>query len=128
VIEEVHQVLVVDDGVTEAWQRLADDPVERFARGVSVSRWDDGQWQVWIWAQEGFRQGPTGTELRQRMVSALVAVEGVTSVEDWDNESWCVLGTPSGKALTRAAANVLDDLADLLRQKYEERHNGAEDV
>ena len=49
------------------------------------------------------------------MVSALAAVEGVTSVREWDNESWRVLGTPSGEALTRAAANVVDDLADRLR-------------
>ena len=120
-IEEVHQVPVDDDdSYTETWQRLADDPVERAVRGVSVSRWDDGQWQVWIWAQEYFRQGPTGVELRQRIVNALAAVEGVTTVADWDAESWCVLGTPSGEALTRAAAHVIDDLADRLRQKYEE--------
>jgi hypothetical protein len=46
---------------------------------------------------------------------ALESVEGAASVAEHDNESWRVTGTPSGEALTRAAANVVDDLADGLR-------------
>lgn len=50
------------------------------------------------------------------MVSALQSVEGVIGVAEHDNESWDVYGTPSGEALTRAAANVVDGLADRMRQ------------
>lgn len=84
---------------------------------MNSGRWpDDGTWTVSIWAQEFFRGDPLGMELRERVVSALESVEGVTSVIEHDNESWDVDGTPSGEALTRAAANVVDDLADRLRQ------------
>lgn len=114
--EEVQQVALPtgDDSCDEAWERLTDEPS---VRGVNSGRWaDDGTWQVTIWAQEFFRGDPLGTELRERVVSALESVEGAISVTEHDNESWDVCGTPSGEALTRAAANVVDDLADRLRQ------------
>jgi hypothetical protein len=116
VTEEVRQVaLPTDQGdCDEAWERLTDEPL---VRGVNSGRWaDDGTWQVSIWAQEFFRSDPLGVELRQRVVNALGSVEGATCVTEHDNESWDVCGTPSGEALTRAAANVVDDLADRLRQ------------
>lgn len=103
-----------DSDCDEDWERLTDEPS---VRGVGSSRWsDDGTWQVSIWAQEFFRGDPLGIKLRERVVSALESVEGVISVAEHDNESWDVYGTPSGEALTRAAANVVDDLADRLRQ------------
>ena len=49
--------------------------------------------------------------------AALRAVEGVTDVYEHDNECWGVTGTPSGQALTRAAARVVDELADRMRQE-----------
>ena len=116
--EEVQLVPVDDDpDITEAWQRLSDEPD---IRGVEAARWDDGQWQVTIWAQEFFRSGPLGVELRQRLVSALEAVEGVTSVEEWDNDSWCVEGAPSGEELTWVATSVVDNMADRLQTSDEE--------
>jgi hypothetical protein len=69
-----------------------------------------------IWAQEFFRQDPLGAELRQRVQAALRTVDGVTGVDEHDNESWQVTGDPSGEALTRAAARVVDDMADRLRE------------
>jgi hypothetical protein len=65
---------------------------------------------------ELFRSDPLGIELRERVVSALESVEGVVSVTEHDNESWDVYGTPSREALARAAANVVDNLTDHLRQ------------
>ena len=47
--------------------------------------------------------------------SALRGVDGVTSAEEQDRETWFVTGTPSGKALTQAAAQVVDGLADRAR-------------
>jgi hypothetical protein len=102
-----------EDGINEAWERLTDEPS---IRDVIAVRWDDGRWQVIIRAQEFFRQDPVGDELRERMASALESVDEVTRVADQDNETWSVRGTPSGEALTRAAAKVLDDLADRLRE------------
>lgn len=67
-------------------------------------------WMVGICAQQFFRRDPLGAELRQRVRSALMAVEGVTGVLEHDNETWDVTGTPSGQALTRAAARVVDDM------------------
>jgi hypothetical protein len=56
------------------------------------------------------------SQLRHRIQQALLAVEGVIGVSEHDNETWHVIGTPSGEALTRAAARVVDDMADRLRQ------------
>ena len=49
------------------------------------------------------------------MNAALVSVEGVTSVAEQDREIWFVTGTPSGPALTSAAAQVVDELAGRTR-------------
>jgi len=43
-------------------------------------------------------------------------VPGVTGVAEKDNETWRVTGRPSGEALVRAAAGVLDDLAGRMRE------------
>jgi hypothetical protein len=89
---------------------------------VEASRIDDiGGWLVAVNVQEFFRQDPLGVELRQRMASALRSVGGVTSVSEHDTETWFVTGTPSGGPLTYAAANVVDDLADRLREGMEAR-------
>lgn len=102
-------------GGEDAWERLTDEP---HVRGVNSLRWDEdgGYWQVVIWAQEFFRGDPLGVELRERVVSALESVDGVTRVTEHDNESWDAWGAPSGEALTRAAANAVDDLAGRLRE------------
>ena len=106
----------MDPSLTEEWLRETDEPE---IRAVSAVRWVDGDCQVAIWAQEFFRDGPLGVELRQRVASALRAVAGVTSAEEQDNEKWYVTGTPSGEALTRAAASVVDAMADRLRDSEE---------
>jgi hypothetical protein len=102
-------------GGEDAWERLTDEPL---IRGVNSLRWDEdgGYWQVVIWAQEFFRGDPLGVELRERVVSALDSVDGVTRVTEHDSESWDAWGAPSGEALTRAAANTVDDLAGQLRE------------
>jgi hypothetical protein len=91
-------------------------------RGVEVGAWEepDGfEWQVTIWAWEYFRDDPLGRELQRRLESALGAVPGVTSVENASWETWDVSGETSGQALCRAAAAVLDELADRMRAAYE---------
>lgn len=110
-VQQIHSASD-QDGVAEAWSRLTDEPEVR-----TVESWlnDSYGWVVTVWAQEFYRQDPLGDELRERVARALESVDGVTSVAEHDNESWGVTGIPSGEALTRAAVNVVDDLADRLR-------------
>ena len=115
--DEVQRVDPEDDEVTEVWNRLTDEPD---IRGVEAWTSDDiDGWVVEVMVQEFFRGGPLGTELRQRIASTLRAIAGVISVDEHDNESLAVSGTPSGEALTRAAASVVDDMADRLRESEE---------
>lgn len=106
---------VPDDEVDgeEGWDRLADDDV----RGVEAIKVGDGEWpwQVIVAVAEFVRDDPLETELRERMASALRAVPGVTDVAEEDREVWIVDGEPSGEALVRAAARVVDDLASRAR-------------
>ena len=111
--DEVQQVPTDEDDVDEVWNRLTDEPD---IRGVEAARIGHlGGWLVSVSVQEFFRRDPLGVELRQRMASALRSVSGVTGVAEHDNETWFVTGTPSGEELTRAAAHVVDDLADRLQ-------------
>ena len=119
--EEVRQTTPRGAAVSESWERMPDG--ETHIRGVWVGHWVEGFWQVVIGAQEYFRQDPLGLELRQRLQTALSAVPGVTYAGEQDNETWEVSGSPSGEALCRAAANVLDELADRMRNAY----NGLDD-
>ncbi len=95
------------------WQRLTDEPDIR-----RIEAWADSEFEGWLVevpVQELFRADPLGAELRERMLAALRAVDGVTDVGEHDSESWIVNGKPSGQELTQAAAEVVDDLADRLR-------------
>ena len=112
--DEVRRIEPDDEEIAEEWIRETDEPE---IRGVGASYGDEGGWIVDVWAQEFYRQDPLGVELRQSIQAALRAVHGVTDVYEHDNESWDVTGTPSGEALTRAAAHVVDELADRMRQQ-----------
>ena len=117
--EEVRQTTPPDEEMSEYWERMPDG--ETHLRGVEAFTGDffEGYWQVSIFAQEYFRQDPLGLELRQRLQTALRAVPGVTDAAEQDNETWTVSGSPSGQALCRAAANVLDELAGRMRNAYD---------
>ena len=69
-------------------------------------------WNVTVAAMEFVREEPLEGELRRRIAAALRSVEGVESAGEMDREVWFVTGTPSGDALVRAVAEVLDDLAE----------------
>ena len=72
-------------------------------------------WQVAVAVMEFVREDPLESELRRRIPVALRSVEGVETAEEYDRELWFVTGTPSGEALVRAVAEVVDDLADQTR-------------
>ncbi len=110
---------VPDDEVDgeEGWDRLVDDDV----RGVEAIKVGDEEWpwQVILAVAEFVRDDPLETELRERIAAALRAVPGVTDVAEEDREVWIVNGHPSGEALVSAAARVVDDLAQRLRDFME---------
>jgi hypothetical protein len=107
--DEIELTEPADSGSGEEWLRETDEPD---VRAVSAVRNDEiGGWQVVIWAMEHVRSDPLESELRRRITSALQVVTGVTSAEEQDREHWFVTGTPSGRALVEAAAQVVDDLA-----------------
>jgi hypothetical protein len=86
------------------------------ARGVEAARFDRIEgWNVTVAVMEFVREEPLEGELRRRIAAALRSVEGVESAEEMDREVWFVTGTPSGEALVRATAGVVDDLAGQTR-------------
>ena len=107
---DVRQV-VADDG-DEAWERVTGEPQ---VRGVEAVRIDfAGGWNVTVGVMEFVREDPLESELRRR-IAALRSVRGVQTADEMDREVWFVTGTPSGDALVRAAAEVVDDLAGQTR-------------
>jgi hypothetical protein len=110
VIGDVRRVQYDDS--EEAWERdiEVDDGEVRF---VEATRTDsDGGWNVTVAVMEFVREEPLEGELRRRIAAALRSVEGVETADEMDREVWFVTGTPSGEALVRAVAEVLDDLAE----------------
>jgi hypothetical protein len=105
--------------ISECWERIPGREAHLRSVGVYTEESLGGYWQVGLSAGEYFRDDALGQELDQRLVSALLAVPGVTSASRANWESWDVTGRPSGEALCRAAANVVDDLADRMRAEYD---------
>ena len=91
----------------EGWERLTDEPE---IRGVEATRHDDDDWpwSVVVWVMEFVREEPLESEIRHAMIVTLWAVPDVTAVAEEDREVWIVAGSPSGEALVRAAATVVD--------------------
>jgi len=107
--DEIERVPDDDVDGDEGWHRPTSDPD---VRGVeAVRQGGDGPWQVIAFVAEFLRVDPLEDELRAAMASALRSVPGVTAVEEENREAWMVSGNPSGEALVRAAAGVVDSLA-----------------
>jgi hypothetical protein len=111
VVDEVRQVVL--DDADEAWERVTDEPDALGVEAVGLG--EMAGWQVTVAVMEFVRKEPLEGELRRRIAAALRSVDGVESAEEEDREVWFVTGTPSGQALVRAAAVVVDDLADRTR-------------
>lgn len=102
----------LDEELDEEWIRETDEPG---VRNVGANKFPDYGWQVSIWAAEFVREDPLESTMRERLAARLVTVPGVTNVWEEDREIWHVDGSPNGEDLTRAAAEVIDDLADQIR-------------
>jgi hypothetical protein len=111
--DDVRQIEPADDEIQEEWLRETD---EGEIRDVGAARIDEiGGWQVSVWALANVRELPLEAELRDRIISALRAVSGVTSAEEQDRETYFVTGTPSGKSLVEAVGLAVDSLANRTR-------------
>jgi hypothetical protein len=110
-VVEVRHVVI--DDADEAWERVTDEPDTRGVEAVGLGEMIG--WQVIVAVMEFVREEPLEGELRRRIAAALRSVDGVESAGEEDREVWFVTGTPSGQALVRAAAAVVDDLADRTR-------------
>ena len=108
----IAQVEPEDDELEEEWLRSTGES----EHNVSASKIaDEAAWQVAIWAMEYVRSEPLEGQLRHRITEALQGVSGVTSAEEQDREQWWVEGSPTGRALVAAAAQVIDEFADRIR-------------
>src|SRR5262245_46468523 len=104
----------LDDVVTEAWERVSDEPHLRCVDRGYLEPY--GYWSVGVAVMEFVREGePPYEGLRDAIEAALAGVHGVEQVLQEDNEVWAVRGAPSGRELTVAVARVVDDRADELR-------------
>lgn len=105
------QQLPGDEG-EEVWARPSDDPGHSHIECVGSPAQG---WGVTVSVMEHLWEYPLGEEMGRRIESSLGAVDGVTGVYENSRVQWDVLGSASCSALTRVAAQVLDDLADQVR-------------
>jgi hypothetical protein len=115
--EEIRRIpsTELEEDCTESWERLTDDPDIRGVDASMITLGEQPYWSVGVAVAEFLREDPLEAELRQDMAAALQAVDGVESVWEEDREVWGVTGAPSGEALVRAAAGVVDHLAPSAR-------------
>jgi hypothetical protein len=108
---DVRQVQV--DGSEESWERVTDEFDVHWVGADWVGF--SGGWNVTVAVMEFVREDPLEAELRRRIAAALLAVDGVESAGEMDREVWFVTGSPSGEAMVRAVAAVVDDLSGRTR-------------
>lgn len=120
---------VHNDGSDESWERdiegadsdirwVGSDRIDVLPGSRPYAEEEVHGWNVTVAVMEFSRQWPIDDELRRRIAAALRSVEGVETADEMDTEVWWVTGTPSGEALVRAVAEVVDDLADQMRAYY----------
>jgi hypothetical protein len=109
------------EGCAESWERVTDDPDIRGVDAQKITLGEFPYWSVMVALAEFLRTDPLEFELRKQMGAALRAVDGAEMVWEDDPEIWGVTGTVSGEALVRAAAGVVDHLADRARAYLDSR-------
>ena len=104
----------LDEGLDEGWLRLTDEPDVRGVGAAKLTGGGDAAWSVSVWAME-FVRPPLETELQLSVETALAAVPAVIRVSKENRETWRIDGQPAGRALARAAAQVVDVFAPRIR-------------
>jgi hypothetical protein len=112
----------LDGQCAEGWERVTDEPDIRGISASMITLGEQPYWSVGVAVAEFVRDSPLEIDLRRRMPAALGAVDGAESVWEEDREAWGVSGTPSGEALVRAAAGVVDRLSAQTRACVEALH------
>lgn len=117
-VDEIQRVPTdeLDDEYVEGWRRRTDEP--RF-RAVEAYRSDDGDWAIVVSVAEFLREEPLETELREGVAAAIRTVPGVEGVHHEDREIWIAAGNPGGRALVKAVATFIDELAPRARAAIE---------
>lgn len=116
---------VPDDEVDgdEEWVRVTDEGdifgVDLVRRGS-----DPWPWTVFVSVMEFIREEPLEGQLERGLTEALSSVPGVNEVLRDDREVWIVSGSPSGPDLVRAAAAVVDSLAEQSRSYIDQQLRG----
>ena len=105
----------LDEGCEEIWERLTDDHDIRWVGAQKITLGEFPYWSVGVAVAEFLREDPLESDLRQQMDAALRAVDGAETVWEEDREVWGVTGSVSDEALVRAAASVVDHLAERAR-------------
>jgi hypothetical protein len=116
--EEVRQMPVDPrtPEVLEVWFRETDDPGIRNVNALARRSARRDQVLAGRDLGHGVRAGrPARIRLPQHVTDALRQVSGVISADEQDRETWSVTGNPSGDALVEAAARVVDDLTERVR-------------
>ena len=113
--DEIRRLSADEMDGDEGWIRETDEPD---LRDLDAAR-DGDEWRVTVPLAEALGDEPLDAELREGMAVALTAVPGVAEVAEEDREVWLVFGEPSGEDLLRAAATVVDGLADRARDHLE---------
>lgn len=112
--------VVLDTSIAdeERWHREIVDPTLRDVHQVTAARGRGGTdpWRVSIFVTQLFHETSFEEDLRGRVEAALLAVAGVTEVEDTD-VSWLVDGKALGSALVESVASVVDELAGEIRME-----------
>ena len=109
------------EGCAESWERVTDDPDIRAVDAQKITLGEFPYWSVMVALAEFLRADPLEFELRKQMGAALRAVDAAEMVWEDDPEIWGVSGAVSGEALVRAAAGVVDHLADRDRAYLDSR-------
>jgi hypothetical protein len=112
----------LDEQCGEGWERVTDEPDIRGVSAYMITLGESPYWSVSVAVAEFVRDDPLETDLRGQMPAVLRAVDGAANVWEEDREAWGVAGTPSGRALVRAAAGVVDRLAVQTRGRVEALH------
>ena len=106
--DDIEQVTPIDEEIEQEWVRNSDDEF----RSIGAHKPHDYVWQVTIGLAEFLREEPLESEMRREMDRVLRAVSGVSNVIEGDREVWDVAGSPTGEDLVRAAAGVVDGIAE----------------
>ncbi len=113
----VRRIEPLDEEVLEEWERVTDEK-DILGVGANLVAGQDWPWSVFIHVAEFIRREPLWTQLSSAITDALNGAPGVLKAVQEDREKWVVRGQVGGDVLVRAAAAVVDRLAEVTRAAY----------